>query len=130
MRKERLIQLQEERAAILEDLGSIEGMRRGHISEQTFPGKQGGRRGPYHVFQRWENKRNRCRRVPPEEIDQLREEVGNYKRFKELTERLAAVIEEITELCQSDPDSKKNSGKRGTSVSRRAKKSSNWPGRR
>lgn len=123
-----LLKLQEERAEILREIGSIDRMRRGHISEQYIEGKH-GRRGPYPVFQRWEEGRNRCRRVPAEEIVPLREQVDNYKRYEQLTDRLAEVIERITELCENEADSKKNSRKSGASGARRPKRSGNSPSR-
>lgn len=119
-----LLQLQEERAEILREIGSIQRMRRGHISEQYVQGKK-GRRGPYPVFQRWENGRNRCRRIPPDQIEPLREEVRSYKRFEQLSDRLAEVIERITELCEGDADSKKNSRKSAPNAAGKPKRSGN-----
>jgi hypothetical protein len=126
MSQNSLLKLQEERAETLREIASIERLRRGHISEQFVQGKH-GRRGPYPVFQRWEKGRNRCRRVPAEEIGPLREQVHNYKRFEQLSDRLAQVIERITELCEGDSDSKKNSRRPATNAARRPKRSGNSP---
>lgn len=123
-----LIQLQEERAEILREIGSIERMRRGHISDQYVQGKK-GRRGPYPVFQRWVNGRNQCRRVRLDQIEPLREEVQNYKRFEQLSDRFAEVTERITELGEKNADSKKNSRKLATNAAAKPKLSGSSPSR-
>ena len=59
--------LHQRREQILQEMGAIDQLCRGHLSEQFFKSKQGGRtvrRGPYYVLQRWFRGKNLCERVP------------------------------------------------------------------
>lgn len=115
-----------DRKQILDELASIELMQRGTVSEQYFKRRSSDRKstvllGPYLKFQVWLDGRNHTRRVSAAEADQLREDIANYHRFKELCGQLARRNIEHTQAVRaaeaaSDaggqaPGAKKNSAK-------------------
>lgn len=114
--------LQRQRELIVEEIASIQTIERGTLSEEyrDIPNPDGGgtlRRGPYFKHQCWENKRNRSRRVPASEVDLLREDLENARRFEQLVAKLAEINTEQArhrraDLSESEAksDSKKNSG--------------------
>ncbi len=94
-----LSQLQQRREQILQEMGAIDRICRGHLSEQFFKSKQGGktvRRGPYFVLQRWFRGKNLCERVAPDQLAPIRQGVDGYKRFRQLADEFVDVSEQIT----------------------------------
>ena len=94
-----LSQLQLRREQILQEMGAIDRICRGHLSEQFFKSKQGGktvRRGPYYVLQRWFGGKNLCERVAADQLDPIRQGVDGYKRFRQLADEFVDVSEQIT----------------------------------
>jgi len=94
-----LRQLQLRREQILQEMGEIDQICRGHLSEQYFKSKQGGktvRRGPYYVLQRWFKGKNLCERVSAEQLEPVRQGVDGYKRFRQLADEFVDVCEQIT----------------------------------
>ena len=95
----KLRQLQLRREQILQDMGQIDQICRGHLSEQYFKSKQGGktvRRGPYYVLQRWFKGKNLCERVSADQLQPVRQGVDGYKRFRKLADEFVDVCEQIT----------------------------------
>ena len=82
---------------ILEELSSIRSMERGKLSEfhRTRP-KPGGkgtvRLGPYYKLQSWEEGRNRTRYVAAGELAELKRNLANHERFKQLVAELEQAI--------------------------------------
>lgn len=119
-----LPQLQQRREQILRDMGTIDRVCRGHLSEQFFKSTQGKktvRRGPYYVLQRWFHGKNLCERVSPEQLEPVRQGVEGYKRFRQLADEFVDVCEQITlqtgglpaiKKKRNWPSSKSASGKR------------------
>jgi hypothetical protein len=94
-----LRQLQLRRQQILDEMGGINQMCRGHLSEQYFKSKQEGktlRRGPYYVLQRWFKGKNLCERVRADQVEPVRQGVDGYKRFRQLADEFVDVCEQIT----------------------------------
>jgi hypothetical protein len=63
--------LQQERARILQEMGQIDQMVRGHLSQQTYRVERHGQtltQGPYYLLQRRENGKNNCQRVAADEL--------------------------------------------------------------
>jgi hypothetical protein len=95
-----LRQLQLRREQILQEIGEIDRICRGHLSEQYFTSKQGGktlRRGPYYVLQRWFKGKNLCERVSADQLEPVRQGVQGYKRFRQLADEFVDVCEQITQ---------------------------------
>lgn len=107
--------LESEREQILEEMRSIDRLRRGFLSEQFFKRQQAGQtitRGPYYVLQSFFNGKKRSERVPAEQASSVGREVQNYNRFQELAERFVTLTEQTTRLAAEGKDSKKNSRRR------------------
>jgi hypothetical protein len=90
------------RREIVEEMAAITRMRRGTVNEQYFevPQKDGSvvLRGPYFLYSRTEKGKSFSQRVGPEEVERYREDTGNCRRFKELSNRYVMVCEELAEL--------------------------------
>ena len=103
-------QLQQRREQILQEMGSIDRVCRGHLSEQFFKSTQGGKtvqRGPYYVLQRWFRGKNLCERVAADEVEPVRRGVEGYKRFRQLADEFVDVSEQITLQAGNLPAIKK-----------------------
>jgi hypothetical protein len=101
--------LQQERARILEQIAQIDQMIRGHLSQQTYQLRRQGQtvtQGPYYLLQRRENGKNNCQRVSADELQAIVTGVEAHKRFTALTERYAALTEQMT-WQQQTPEIKK-----------------------
>ena len=101
--------LQQERARILEQIAQIDQMIRGHLSQQTYQLQRQGQtvtQGPYYLLQRRENGKNNCQRVSGDELQIIVQGVEAHKRFTALTERYAALTEQMTWQNQT-PEIKK-----------------------
>jgi len=106
-------QLQQRREEILQEMGAIDRVCRGHLSEQFFKSKQGGktvRRGPYFVLQRWFQGKNLCERVAADQIEPIRRGVEGYKHFRKLADEFVDVCEQITLQTGNLPAIKKKRG--------------------
>jgi len=126
-----------QREAVLAELASLRSIERGSLSEEYRErpapnGKGTVRNGPYYKHQCWENGRNRSRRVPAQEVPQLREDLDNAQRFDQLVETLASLaIDEGRQRRAArrsekkpDRDAKKNSAKKASgSVTAKPKRS-------
>ena len=94
-----LPELHQRREQILVEMGSIDRLCRGHLSEQFFKSKRDGktvRHGPYFVLQRWFRGKNLCERIAGDQVDPVRQGVEGYKRFRRLADEFADVCEQIT----------------------------------
>lgn len=102
--------IQQERAQILEQLGRIDSMIRGHLSQQTLQRKSSvgtSSYGPYHILQRHEKGANNCQRISAEDLEFITEAVQGHARFQELTRRYAELTEQLTWDRQSAQVKKK-----------------------
>ena len=105
-----LSQLQARREQILHEMGTIDRLCRGHLSEQCFKSKRGGkscRRGPSYGLQRWFCGKNLCERVSAEQREPVRQGVAGYKRFRQLADEFVELSEPITLPTGGLPASKK-----------------------
>ena len=109
-----LSDLQQQRDQALEQIRSIDRLRRGFLSRQFFKRQRGGEtvtQGPYFVLQSFLHGKKRSERVPAAAAAAVGKEVENYQRFQALAERFAQLTEQITRLGDQ-PERKKNSGRR------------------
>ena len=105
-----LIELQQRREQILQEMAAIDRLRRGHLSEQFFKTTRQGktfRQGPYYVLQRWFQGKNLCERISADQVEPIRQGVEGFKRFQRLAEEFAVVSEQITLLAGRIPEAKK-----------------------
>lgn len=106
-------QIKNRRDAILLEMQAIRQMVRGHISQQTLTrtGPDGSiqRRGPYFLFQRWLDGKNRSERIPKEDLPPLQRAVEGYQQFIKLADEFAELTEILTERSGPLLPSKKNS---------------------
>ncbi len=102
---------QERRRQILDQMAQIECMEKGRLSEEYREKHKDGERvrlGPYYKHQCWENGRNASRRVPAAKVEELRDAVDGYHRFRELADEYVEVTVEMTR--KSDDEGKKKPG--------------------
>lgn len=103
--------LESKRQELLDEIGSIDRLRRGQLSEQYIekPATDGTmkRYGPYYVWQASINGKKRSHRIDREAGDQVREELAAYKRYEKLCDELADVTEQLTCSQQSTHSKKK-----------------------
>lgn len=94
-----LPQLQRRREQILQEMGAIDRICRGHLSQQFFKFTREGktvRQGPYYVLQRWFRGKNLCERIAAEKLEPVQQGVEGYKRFRQLADEFVDVSEQIT----------------------------------
>ena len=109
-------ELEVRRNAIIEQMRSIRSMRRGTINEQHFKTRLKGRKGvvlqgPYYVLSRREGEKTVSKRLTSAaELEQVRKDVAEYKRFLVLCqefERLTARFGEVERAEQGLEQEKK-----------------------
>ncbi len=120
--------LVQKRAAVLQEMQTIDCLRRGSLSKQFFAAPKGrpkARRGPYYVLQGFFRGKKFSQRVPADQARQIEQQVQNYQRFQSLAEDYVTLSDRITQLQTPDIHSKKNSSPRksNTSDSRKPKPS-------
>jgi len=97
-------QLEARRNAILEEMRSIRSMRRGTVNEQYFKTRLKGRKGivhqgPYYVLSRREGEKTVSKRLRSvAELEQVRRDVGQYKRFLGLCQEFERLTARLGEL--------------------------------
>jgi len=114
-------QAQQKRDGILDEMRQVDRVRQGIISEQ-FYGTGEKKQGPYYILQGYDDGEHWSKRVPRDQIDQVRTDVEAGVRLKELCQDFADVTEQAT-IRQDHVDSKKNSRKPTKSATGRPKPS-------
>ena len=112
---------QKKRDGILDEMRQIDRLRQGTVSEQ-FYGTGEKKQGPYYVQQGYSGGKHWSRRVPKDHVEQVRADINEGVRFKELCQEFADVTEQAT-ITQDQADSKKNGKKRTTNATGRPKRS-------
>jgi len=105
-------QLQTKRKELLDQIGAIERMHKGRLSEEYRERMVDGRihrTGPYFKHQQWEKGKNLSRRVKGDEAQRLREGIAEMDRFKHLCDDYAETTVAMTEELEKQHESKKNS---------------------
>jgi len=103
------LSIEQERSQILEQMAHLDRMIRGQLSEQTYQVQRGDHtvtQGPYYLLQRRQDGKNNCQRVGADELEFIAAGVEAYHRFQKLTERYAALTEQMT-WAQQSPGVKK-----------------------
>jgi len=95
-----IAKLHARRKEIVQALLAIRSLERGALSEQYFtrpglPGQPSVKRGPYYVISRWEEGRNRSRRIKREAVSQVRKDLENHERFMALCKELEELTRQL-----------------------------------
>jgi hypothetical protein len=85
MTNKRLEQLQERIATIKVELAAIDAMRPGSLTRQYKDPKT--KSGPYYQLSYTRAMKSRTQYIPRDCVSEMRSQIGNYKRFKSLTEK-------------------------------------------
>ena len=103
--------LRQKRDRILQQMQTIDRLRRGSLSKQFFKARPGqtAKRGPYFVLQGFFQGKKFSQRIPADRAPQVQEQVDNYRRFQSLAEEYVTLSDAITRLESQDSGSKKNS---------------------
>jgi hypothetical protein len=110
--------LLKKRDAILRQMQAIDRLRRGTLSQQFFKAKADAvPRGPYYVLQGFLRGKKFSQRVPPDQADQVQQDVDNYRNFQALAEEFVTLSDQLTCLQDHPQDSKKNSSRRSSPTS-------------
>lgn len=115
--------IERERIEILSELARIKPMRRGSITLQTVAavGSDGRprQRGPYPIYTYKQAGKTVSRRLTrPESVAACREHVEQGRRFRELTERLMRLGEQLSDQVLSDAALKKTPKPKSKRVSK------------
>jgi predicted DNA binding CopG/RHH family protein len=107
-----LPQLMERRVQICNDIAGITSMRRGTLNEiyrqQKLKNGTVAQRGPfYNITTKVEKNKTVTTAVPKEDLERVRQEVGNYKNFRSLSDEYIDVCEKISLLTAGGDDAKK-----------------------
>jgi len=106
-------QLEARRQAIIEEIRSIDSMRRGTVNEQFFQFQRKGskaltRQGPYYVWTRSEGGRTVSQRLTSAEaVEQARADVAAYKRFQALCGEFVDVTSKLGVMKRTTEQEKK-----------------------
>jgi hypothetical protein len=113
MLAKKLSELFGRRAEICNEISEIETMRRGTLNEfyynSTLKDGTVKKRGPfYNVTYSGKNKRTVSKSVSKKDIERVKEETDNYRKFRELSDEYVEVCETIAILTRSEDEAKKN----------------------
>jgi hypothetical protein len=103
----------ERRIQICNEIAEITTMRRGNFNEFYYDQKlkdgTAARRGPfYNITLKGGNGKTVSKSVKKNDVDKVRAEVENYRRFRDLTEEYIDVCEKIALLPEGGDEAKKN----------------------
>lgn len=120
--------IERKRREVLEAMERIRAMRPGTVSEQFLKVPQKGReepalRGPYYLWQFYENGKPVRRRISGKELERVREEVNNHKHFEALCEEFDTLTRQLGELEYQQLAAEETIKKKPKSRSKRTRKS-------
>ena len=110
--KAALPELRRQREQVLQEIQTIDRLRRGTLSEQFFIKKRESktiRQDPYYVLQCYLKGCKCSERIPADQAQQTKTDVANYQRFQELAEQFVKITDQVTRLENGQTDAKKNS---------------------
>src|SRR5262245_29106734 len=122
--------------AILTEMATLTTMERGKLTAEyrSRPASDGCgplKAGPYYKLQAWENGRNASRRIPPEAVPALQEDLANHERFTQLADAFVEqtiartrALRRRAEFQKDAPAAKKNSAKKPAAHAARKRKTS------
>lgn len=95
--------IEQQRKDILEQMSAVRSMERATLNEQMLPVKHKDApepvlRGPYYVLVRREDGKSLSRRVPKDEVEQVKQDVANCQRFRALSKEYEKLTEQLGRL--------------------------------
>ena len=118
----------ERREKVLAQMRGMRTMRPGTVSEQFLKVPHKGKkepvlRGPYYLWQYYEDgKPRRQRLTTEEELEQVREDVANHKRFVALCKEFEGLTQQLGQLERAQQADMERTKKKPKSPSRRTRK--------
>jgi hypothetical protein len=108
-----ILDLSARRNKILGEISELQTMRKGVLNAtyQKVAHKDGETvvKGPYYVLTRKGDKgKTVTQSIQAEDVPRIQQEVGNYKRFRQLSEEFVEVCEELSLINEEGDDAKKN----------------------
>ena len=106
--------IEKRREEIIQEIKNISSMRKGTINEQYLKvphkNKETSIQGPYYVLTKKENGKTISVRISNNDVEEIKKETEQYKKFCFLTSEFASITEELTIMNKTvnDEDSKKN----------------------
>ena len=113
--------VEQKRSEILDQMRHIERLRQGIISEQYY-GTGENRQGPYYVLQGYADGKHWSKRIPRDQVEQVKADLQAGMHFKDLCQQFADLTEEAT-VTKDKPASKKNSRRRNRNATAKPKRS-------
>jgi hypothetical protein len=104
------MEARKQQTEILQEMGRITRMRKGHLTEQYNRKKDpdGAERhwGPYYTLQAWMGGKNRSERIRADVAPQVRQDLQNYAAFTKLSEQYVEVSEAVAKADVTDSKKK------------------------
>lgn len=105
-----MTEARKQQAKLLQEMGTISRLRRGHLTEQynhkKAPDGTERRWGPYYTLQAWAEGKNRSVRIPNDRVPQVRQDLQNYTAFTKLCEQYVEVSEAVAQADVTDSKKK------------------------
>ena len=101
---------EQKRTELIDEMRQIGRLRQGTISEQYY-GTGENRQGPYYVLQGYADGTHWSKRIPRDQVEQVKADLEAGARFKDLCRQFADVTEQAT-IMEDQPASKNNAAKR------------------
>lgn len=122
-----LTKIKKRRQEILDEIISIESLRKGVINEQFLKVRHKGkskpvRRGPYYVLSRNVKGKTKSIRIKKTEVEQVRGDIAAYHRFQKLCDEYAELTELLGDLLRKQAESKDDIKKKRKSNSKKIRK--------
>mgnify|MGYP001559458562 CR=1 FL=1 len=122
-------QIRQRQNAVLEEISRIRVMRRGTLSEQHYAQRRerkggAGACGPYFILQGYGGGKRFSKRIASEQVEQVRNEIAQGRRFQDLCKEYMTLGEALAEDARRQPAADEAVKKGLKSRSSRALKSS------
>ena len=119
--------IEQRRKIVLKEMEALRSMCTASLSEQMLPVKHKGKkkpvmRGPYFVLSRHREGKTCSQRISGKELEQVKKDVVNHKRFIALCKEFEELTERLGELEQAEHVNVDKFKKRLKSPSRRTRR--------
>lgn len=107
--KPNLDALLEARQALLDQMQSVDRLRRGSLSKQFFKSDPAGpaTRGPYYVLQCFFRGKKCSQRISQDQAARVQQDVDNFRHFQTMADEFVSLSDQITRLRDESATEKK-----------------------